>query len=115
MNKLENNNNVHLTRFSFGCYGLQLIWAICNKCWEFVFVFTSLVFLFLIIDIPKPYGYIISNTIYFIFSFFALKFAYKRQDIDIDVFLEKQIKWDIFGSIVFLITLTFYMLRLNCI
>ena len=114
---VENNEKIitkdealKLDRFSFGCYSLQLIWAICNKCWEFVglyFVILGLIFLF---QVPTAIASIIVNAIYFLFSFYALRLSFKRQNKDIDLFLKSQKKWDIVGGVIFLILISYFML-----
>lgn len=102
-----------LDRFSFGCYSLQLIWAICNKCWEFVGLYLIILFFLILFQFPKPIGGAIVNVIYFIFSFYALRLSYKRQNKDIDSFLKSQKKWDIAGGVIFIIVTTVYILFLG--
>ena len=67
----------------------------------------SWIFTFIALAIP------IVNVIYFIFSFYALKFSFKRQNKDIDSFLKSQKKWDIVGGVIFIIVITVYILFLG--
>ena len=42
-----------LDRFSFGCYCLQIIWALFNKCWEFIGLsFAVYILLFIVNVLP---------------------------------------------------------------
>lgn len=110
---ITEEESLKLDRFSFGCYSLQLIWAICNKCWEFIGLYLIILFFLILFQFSKPIGAAIGNVIYFIFSFHALRLSYKRQYKDIDLFLKSQKKWDIAGGIIFIVVLTFYILFLG--
>ena len=109
MKKNDKVDETKLDRFSFGCYCLQIIWALFNKCWEFIGLSFAVYILLFIVNFPKPLGAIIANAVYFIFSFYALKFSFKRQTKDIDSFLQDQKKWEIAGSIIFIILISYYM------
>lgn len=112
MKSINEDDKAMLERFSFGCYGLQIIWALFNKCWEYIGLFFAVFILLLIVNPPEPLGAIIANIAYFIFSFFALKFSYKRQDKDINTFLQDQMKWDIAGSVIFIFLVSYYMVNI---
>ena len=101
------NTNLELHRFSLGCYSLNLIWAICNKCWEFLGIWFILLIVNIIFNFPKPFGYIIFNIYYFVFAFFGLKIAYKRQKLSINNFLKRQLIWDIVGGLFFIANITY--------
>lgn len=112
-----NKKNMEINKFSFGCYGLGIIWAIFNKCWEYIGLFVLVFILCIILDcFGLDFGQIvpiISNLIYFIFSFFALKFSYKRQNKSVTDFLTSQKKWDIAGAIIYIFIISIYMFGFN--
>ena len=99
-----------LDRFSLGCYSLFVIWAICNKCWEFLGLYILTWILFILFPIPKPIVEVIANILCVVFSFYALKLSYKRQKKDIDSFLKYQKKWDIAGAVISLIFISYLIL-----
>ena len=98
---------LNLNRFSFGCFAFTVFWAIFNKCWEVLGLFLIMSLFFILFQVPKPIGLIISNTIYLIFSFYALRISFKRQNKDINSFLKFQKKWDIAGVIFIILNLYF--------
>lgn len=99
-----------LNRFSFGCFACTGIWAIFNKCWEVLGLVLIMTLFFILFQVPKPIYLGIDYTIYFIFSFYALRISYKRQNKDINSFLKTQKKWDIAGVIFIILNLYFMSL-----